>query len=163
MSDFQTFFCLSDKIVRFTISKGQILTLLLAIIQDEENNKYLTSELYKVTKSAISPQQKLGSLRSSLLDLLRSTSKKKTTSKWMRSQKMRRTSKMLHNRKWYGVLASKCPTESGKVFRPSGQHSQSKFFDRSAPFMRKGRDGKPFCHKAKLALAPLSLLYAYKR
>ena len=58
------FKCLiSNKIIRLTISMGQIviiLILLLAIIQNENSPNILTSKLYKVTKSAISPQRKLG-------------------------------------------------------------------------------------------------------
>ena len=64
-------FCLSDKrflsdalcnkIIRIAISRGQILILLLDINQDEKHF-ILTSELNKVTKSAISPKQKNGSL-----------------------------------------------------------------------------------------------------
>ena len=41
--------------------KVRILILLLAIIQDEKKPNILTSKLYKVTKSAISPQRKIGS------------------------------------------------------------------------------------------------------
>ena len=50
---------LSNKIIRLTISRVQIFSLLLAIIHVERKLNILTSKSYKVTKSAISPQWKM--------------------------------------------------------------------------------------------------------
>ena len=71
MSDFQTvFFCLSDKRFQSIIIKKKLkkinlrvrfLPLKIAFFEGFENDNILSSKSYTVTKSGISPHQKLGS------------------------------------------------------------------------------------------------------
>ena len=57
LSDFYSVFC-----VQKVSQKVRIFFLLLAIIQDKKTPNISNSKLYKVIKSAISPQRKLRSL-----------------------------------------------------------------------------------------------------
>ena len=81
MSDFQTvFFCLSDKrfliiIIKKNLKKINLrvrfLALKIAFFGGFENDNILSSKSYTVTKSGISPQRKLGSLRNLRCKLIR--------------------------------------------------------------------------------------------
>ena len=81
MSDFQTvFFVYQIKGVQCLISKKMLkkmnfrvrfLALKIAFFGGFENDNILSSKSYTVTKSGISPQRKLGSLRNLKLKLIR--------------------------------------------------------------------------------------------
>ena len=81
MSDFQTvFFCLSDKrfliiIIKKNLKKINLrvrfLALKIAFLGGFENDNILSSKSYTVTKSKVSPQRKLGSLRNLKFKLMR--------------------------------------------------------------------------------------------
>ena len=75
------FFCFSDKRCLMLIIKKKMLTkvnlwvrflpLKIAFFGGFENDDILSSKSYTVTKSGISPQRKLGSLRNLKLKLIR--------------------------------------------------------------------------------------------
>ena len=87
MSDFQTVFfvyqikgfllLLSKKIFKKVNLRLRFLALKIAFLGGFENDKILRSKSYTVTKSGISPQRKLGSLRNLKLKLIRYQSKTK--------------------------------------------------------------------------------------
>ncbi len=81
MSDFQTVFfvyqikgfrvLLSKKILKKINLRVRFIPLKIAFFEGFENDNILSSKSYTVTKSGISPQRKLGSLRNLKLKFIR--------------------------------------------------------------------------------------------